>query len=950
MKRYHIRFDLPGDPWPEAHVKTFDNIQKLGKFHFDTYCAGVSIWSSSEPWKEQIKSRAQWLSRRTERLFGQERNEAGWRFELENDILMRFSAEVACPKCRARIWKSEIEATFSGNQTEHPEKLEERRKRRTPCQCPPNERFKDFYELGTNRLFDSRVQEFVVYDNLLRSQLPKQAPDRVIGLQCTRNFDNLLSSPICSDLANNEDDIVSDILQATPFQSQADPLLFPFLLLEAKSETSPSGFDAILVQSAFPIYTLLKLQEDLRSSVAWTPGGEGFEPLVWFLASRGDLWRVYACHLKRGANEEPTRYNITLLWSGSLIHKDGALQLLLIVDYIMDWARDIYRVAILKQIKSLVTGEGYDQISIVDSDVFSMRRDISNWIPAPPSTVLDDDSDQSSGIVTEEIPSSLSLEHQAMLNFQIPNSVLGSVRSAALSEFRFDCLYLTKELIPSFLEVIGGRWDNPQTIEKAARHIINFVIQFDEVLVMSGADLEFLERLWTNATRSDPEAQREEFYVVMECGWFFTPSWEITRQLSCFAISKAAFNSLRTHAKFSVRRRGIENLSKVERRCSKKVLQECVECLRAGSPWQVLLAAISCTLVTVYPLPARRRDDFTPPVDVLGLGYPRDDRVTPFIRKYLKRVLWKPRRKIVVSNKEMQAALRQGYTADEVFAMRRDESPRHGNMSWKRNSKQLTHIIEEECHTHDTCERCRRSLGTNLSPFGHGYLDTRNQPVLSAYGTVLVVSVCDISMSYKPEACVFALKSMGDLKDNMALSLMVEDLMQSKLVYHTTKCGVSDIKSNEGVKYNLPLPYRQIAQEDETLLMNWIRELRDEDHSSPQPSQEKVNNIQKVIYYLSLGHLEHEAQALVQQNYRFSTFNDMVSQVRQENWKHNYDQISPHRKVKLCGNDLTPRFTTWDDGKAFLRQHYPKQFEATSSLNTPQIPTREQGRIVIEIN
>ncbi|KAE8358171.1 hypothetical protein BDV27DRAFT_163820 [Aspergillus caelatus] len=95
MKRYHIRFDLPGDPWPQAHVKTFDNIQKLGRFNFDTYCAGVSIWSSSEPWKEHIKTRAEWHSRRTERLFGRERNEAGWRFELEYDVLMRLSAEVA---------------------------------------------------------------------------------------------------------------------------------------------------------------------------------------------------------------------------------------------------------------------------------------------------------------------------------------------------------------------------------------------------------------------------------------------------------------------------------------------------------------------------------------------------------------------------------------------------------------------------------------------------------------------------------------------------------------------------------------------------------------------------------------------------------------------------------------------------------------------------------------
>jgi hypothetical protein len=118
----------------------------------------------------------------------------------------------------------------------------------------------------------------------------------------------LLQSPVRPDLAKQQDDIVSDILKTTPFKSQADPLLFPFLLLEAKSETSSSGFDAIQVQSAFPIYALLKLQEELGSYVDWSSGEERFEPLVWFLASRGDQWKVYGAHLDKGAEGDPTRY------------------------------------------------------------------------------------------------------------------------------------------------------------------------------------------------------------------------------------------------------------------------------------------------------------------------------------------------------------------------------------------------------------------------------------------------------------------------------------------------------------------------------------------------------------------------------------------------------------------------------------------------------------------
>jgi hypothetical protein len=94
-KRYRITFRLPSDDWPEAHSPTFHNIKKLGSQNFDSYCENISIRSQEEPWTEKTKTRAEWLAKRASRLFGQERNEAGWRFGLENDILRRFSVEVA---------------------------------------------------------------------------------------------------------------------------------------------------------------------------------------------------------------------------------------------------------------------------------------------------------------------------------------------------------------------------------------------------------------------------------------------------------------------------------------------------------------------------------------------------------------------------------------------------------------------------------------------------------------------------------------------------------------------------------------------------------------------------------------------------------------------------------------------------------------------------------------
>ncbi|KAL4970918.1 uncharacterized protein BDV14DRAFT_162284 [Aspergillus stella-maris] len=941
MKRYHIQFRPPSNEVPGNLADTFNNIKKLGTYEFDAYSAGVSIWSSKEPWKQQMKARVEWLCQRAERLFGQERNEAGWRFGLENHILGRFLVEVACPKCRARIWQSEIQAALSESQIEQARELEQRRKRRKPCQCPLSERPRDLYEIGTNPLFDDRAQEFVVYDELLRSQLPKQGPDRVLGLQNTRNFDNLLQSPIRQDIAKHPGDTISDILKTSPFKSEADPLLFPFLLLEAKSETSSSGFDAIQVQSAFPIYALLKLQEELRCCVDWQSGEERFEPLVWFLASRGDQWRVYASHLDTVADGKPTNYCITLLWSGSLLHKDNALQLLLIVDYIMDWARDIYRLAILKQLQSLITGQAIDEISIVDSEIFSMRRVVNNWIPAPPSTVFGG-IEVPGDFLDEEKHVLMSLDHQELLGFPIPNTKLGSIRSASVVDFRFACFCLTHRHIPSFLEIIGGRWENKTSTMKAARHIINFITQFDEVLVMSGADLELLEQLWTGTARSYPEEREEDFYVVLECGWYFTRSWQITRQLSCFAISKSAFDTLKNHANFSVRRKAIENLHQRERRCPRQVLQQCIECLAAGSPWQVLLAAISCTLVTIYPLPVRRREDFAPPVDVLGLGYAPNDRVRTFIMKYLKRVLWKPRRQVVFSAREVQAALSQGYTRDEFLAAKAGKHPKDTtDMSWKRISEQRTHLIDEEAHDFDLCERCRQKPETTMSLFAHGFLDTRNQPLLSDYGTVLIMSLRDLEGSNAPDACVFALRPLHDLKDNLALSTMIEDLMQGAYVYHTKKCDVSEIRASTFMNYNLPLPFRTADKDMEVCLLNWIRELRDEplldkeEHPGYKAWAQEKYNPAEFMFYLSIGHLEPESLLLAKMVKLDISVGNLVYRVKRENGKDIPCGIEPHRTLKLCGDDLVPRFSTWGDGLDFLEKEYPKQAQELSSLNMP---------------
>jgi len=86
---------MASEQWPAIHEDTFEAIQKIGIQKFEAFSANIDIRLNDEPWRARTKSRAEWLAKRASRLFNQQRNEAGWRFGLENDVLRRFSVEVA---------------------------------------------------------------------------------------------------------------------------------------------------------------------------------------------------------------------------------------------------------------------------------------------------------------------------------------------------------------------------------------------------------------------------------------------------------------------------------------------------------------------------------------------------------------------------------------------------------------------------------------------------------------------------------------------------------------------------------------------------------------------------------------------------------------------------------------------------------------------------------------
>lgn len=138
--------------------------------------------------------------------------------------------------------------------------------------------------------------------------LPERKPDRIIGLSPTKNLQR--------ELSKLDDGNIEETLRSSPFRKGPDPLLFPFLVLEAKSSTSRDGFYQSQFQTAFPIYALLKLQQGLKSRAQVSASEE--IPLVWFFANRGEQWLVYACVVSNPEMPEYVRAPLLNLSPGFL--------------------------------------------------------------------------------------------------------------------------------------------------------------------------------------------------------------------------------------------------------------------------------------------------------------------------------------------------------------------------------------------------------------------------------------------------------------------------------------------------------------------------------------------------------------------------------------------------------------------------------------------------------
>ena len=142
-------------------------------------------------------------------------------------------------------------------------------------------------EVGVSKIFDFHAEEYIQHNPSVASLRGRaEKPDRIIGLRKTKRFDRLLSRK------NDHGEVVGSTIRSCPFKRSAALLIFPFLVLEAKSEKAGSSGTGVQVQAACSIVTLIQIQQDLADS-AKRPD-DILEPMVWFLTNKGEHWTVAA--------------------------------------------------------------------------------------------------------------------------------------------------------------------------------------------------------------------------------------------------------------------------------------------------------------------------------------------------------------------------------------------------------------------------------------------------------------------------------------------------------------------------------------------------------------------------------------------------------------------------------------------------------------------------------
>lgn len=232
------------------------------------------------------------------------------------------------------------------------------------------------------------------------------------------------------------------------------------------------------------------------------------------------------------------------MWKGTITTHDNALQLLLLVDYVCDWARDIYRPAILRELRVLADANNDVTTVITETDIFSIRERVARIITnTDPFSTMEGVAPLIDLTIEESDEHAQLIENETLFAHQRLDNRFGAVRNASLIQSRFLCIFITADNIQTFLKSIDRdiRRHFMRKVLKSFLKTTSYLITVDT--------LNKIEKVWSGHSRSSLpfNARNLRLHTMFRFNYYFSPKWEQVRDLCVIAMAEDALDTFPFH-------------------------------------------------------------------------------------------------------------------------------------------------------------------------------------------------------------------------------------------------------------------------------------------------------------------------------------------------------------------------------------------------------------------
>lgn len=212
---------------------------------------------------------------------------------------------------------------------------------------------------------------------------------------------------------------------------------------------------------------------------------------------------------------------------------------MLIIDYIVDWARGTFRPEILRQLKSLAS-EAFDDGATVNYDIISLNGQIEDWVAEIGEEAVEESRSTRRLLLAYQSDETEPVTGDAFE--QRFATAVGLVKDGRRISSRIKGLWLTR----NNLETLFLSLNQPKKAEKLARQVLALLQR--QGIVLEGEEvLGAVEELWTGRSRGR-STRRSRVHVQMHICFYINPVWEIVRELTYLAVEEDALQCLHERA------------------------------------------------------------------------------------------------------------------------------------------------------------------------------------------------------------------------------------------------------------------------------------------------------------------------------------------------------------------------------------------------------------------